>query len=229
MSLQAAEGIGTDEAPRERAEKHGVGVLSNAELWALILRTGLTGLPITQLTSRMMNEHDNSLMKLERRTRQERLGIQGIGMVKAIQIEAVYELAKRYFREGPEVKTTIRQSQDIYNYIREQIANLPHEEIWAIYLRNNNTVITRKQLTVGSSTASIFDIKSLMRYALLEKAEGIILCHNHPSGTLQPSVPDRDITRKTAEACKTLSMKFLDHLIVTPHGYYSFHDNGDIL
>ncbi len=227
--LQTAEGIGCDEAPRERAEKHGVEVLSNAELWALILRTGLTGLPITQLTARMMNEHDNSLMKLERRTRQERLALQGIGMVKAIQIEAVYEIAKRYFREGPDVRTRILSSKDIFNYMREQIGNLPHEEIWAIYLRNNNSVISRKHLTTGSSTASIFDIKALLRHALLEKADCLILCHNHPSGTLTPSQPDRNITKQTSDACKALSIRFIDHVIIGAHGYYSFHDNGDTI
>ena len=225
--LQVSEGKMPDEAPRERAERHGVGVLSNAELWAIILRTGLTGLPITALTAEMMTANDNSLMRLEQRTREERLEMQGIGMVKAIQIEAVYEIAKRYFSEGPVVTPQIARSQDIYNYMRTQIANLPHEEIWVIFLKRNNQVISRMKITSGSAVASIFDLKKVMRHALLEKAEGLILCHNHPSGNLKPSEPDRNITRQTINACRFMDINFLDHLIITAHGFYSFRDNGE--
>lgn len=225
--LRSAEGMALDEAPRERAEKHGVGVLSTAELWALILRTGMTGLPITTLTARMMNAHDNSLMKLERRTREERLELQGIGMVKAIQIEAVFELAKRYFREGPEVRTTITSSTDIFNYMRDRIGNLPHEEIWIILLRRNNTIISTKQITVGTATASLFDPKIIMRHALLEKAENMVMCHNHPSGSLKPSPQDRAITKQLKDACNTLAISLIDHVIISAHGFYSFHDNGE--
>ena len=224
--LQVSEGKMPDEAPRERAERHGVGVLSNAELWAIILRTGLTGLPITALTAEMMTANDNSLMRLEQRTREERLEMQGIGMVKAIQIEAVYEIAKRYFSEGPVVTAQIARSQDIYNYMRTQIANLPHEEIWVIFLKRNNQVISRMKITSGSAVASIFDLKKVMRHALLEKAEGLILCHNHPSGNLKPSPQDDMLTQKIKEAARLIDTRVHDHIIVTDGSYYSYNDEG---
>lgn len=217
-----------EEAPRERAERYGVGVLSNAELWALILRTGMPGLPITTMTVEMMKANDNSLMRLDRRTRAERLEMQGVGMVKAIQIEAVFEIAKRYFNEGPIVTERIRQSRDIYNLMRAQIGNLPHEEIWVLFLKRNNRVLSKMKITTGSSVASIFDIKKIMRHALLEQAEGLVMCHNHPSGTLVPSEPDRQITRQAQSACKALDIQFLDHVILTSHGYYSFQDSGEL-
>lgn len=226
--LQVSENSLVSEAPRERAEKYGVGVLSNAELWALILRTGMTGLPITTLTTNLMKANDDSLMKLERRSREERTALPGVGMVKAIQIEAVYEIAKRYFREGPEVTTTIRSSKDIFSYMRTDIGNLPHEEIWVILLKRNNQIIGKKRITIGSATHSVFDVKSIMRQALLEKAEALILCHNHPSGTLAPSLPDMEITQKTKDACKSLDINFLDHVIIASHGYYSFLDKGKL-
>ena len=225
--LQIAENSIFDEAPRERAEKHGVGVLSNSELWALILRTGMPGLPITTLTSRLMKANQNSLQMLARRTREELTVLQGVGMVKAIQVEAVFELARRYFREEASDKPVIRNSEDIYRHMVSIIGNLPHEEIWAIYLQRNNKIICERRITTGSGTASLFDVKKIMRYALTERAESMVLCHNHPSGNLLPSNQDKDITRRTREACRTMDITFLDHVIVTSHGYHSFSDNGE--
>ncbi len=226
--LQVAENSIFDEAPRERAEKHGVGVLTNSELWALILRTGMPGLPITTLTSNLMKANQNSLQMLARRNREELTVLDGVGMVKAIQVEAVFELARRYFREEALEKPVIRSSEDIYRHMVSIIGNLPHEEIWAIYLQRNNKIICERKITTGSGTASLFDVKKTLRNALTERAEAMVLCHNHPSGNLIPSPQDRDITRKTREACRALDIMFLDHLIVTSHGYYSFADKGDL-
>lgn len=215
-----------DSQPRERAIRHGCGILSLSELWAIILRTGAQGKPVTELCHDLMNANDGKMHRLERRTRRELLDVRGIGMTKAIQIEAVMELTRRYNRETLGDIITVRDASTVYEFMRERNANQPHEEMWAIYLNRRNAIIHSERLTAGTSTASLFDVRKLLKMALLENAEGIIICHNHPSGNLTPSAQDDNVTRQAAAACATLSLPLLDHVIVTADGYFSYRDNG---
>ncbi|MDE6793434.1 MAG: DNA repair protein RadC [Muribaculaceae bacterium] len=215
-----------DQQPREKAEKYGCGVLSVPELWALVLRTGLTGVPITELCRNLMKENDNSLHRLERRTRQELRGIKGIGPTKSVQVEAVMELIKRYCEEDIPLDTPITGSNHIFNRMKLKIGNLDHEEVWVLLLNRSNQVVKEICLTVGTSVASLFDVKKVIKYALLENAEGVILCHNHPSGGIEPSPQDRQITKELKNACDLMKLRMLDHLIVTSTRFFSFHDNG---
>ncbi|MDE6008414.1 MAG: DNA repair protein RadC [Muribaculaceae bacterium] len=215
-----------DQQPREKAEKYGCGVLSVPELWALVLRTGLTGVPITELCRNLMKENDNSLHRLERRTRQELRGIKGIGPTKSVQVEAVMELIKRYCEENIPLDTPITGSNHIFNRMKLKIGNLDHEEVWVLLLNRRNQVVKEICLTVGTSVASLFDVKKVIKYALLENAEGVILCHNHPSGGIEPSPQDRQITKELKNACDLMKLRMLDHLIVTSTRFFSFHDNG---
>ncbi|MDE5887612.1 MAG: DNA repair protein RadC [Muribaculaceae bacterium] len=215
-----------DQQPREKAEKYGCGVLSVPELWALVLRTGLTGVPITELCRNLMKENDNSLHRLERRTRQELRGIKGIGPTKSVQVEAVMELIKRYCEEDIPLDTPITGSNHIFNRMKLKIGNLDHEEVWVLLLNRRNQVVKEICLTVGTSVASLFDVKKVIKYALLENAEGVILCHNHPSGGIEPSPQDRQITKELKNACDLMKLRMLDHLIVTSTRFFSFHDNG---
>lgn len=215
-----------DDQPREKAEKYGCGVLSIPDLWALILRTGTPGNPITQLCRDIMAQNNNSLHTLERRTRQELRQIKGIGTTKSIQVEAVMELIKRYCHEEIPKEESITSSEQVYKYMRHEIGNSDHEEVWILLVNRMNKVIKRICLTKGTGTASLFDVKTAIKYALLENAEGIFLTHNHPSGNLRPSVPDDNITRELKKACDYMKLRMLDHVIVTANGYYSYHDNG---
>ncbi len=217
-----------DQQPREKAEKYGCGVLSVPELWALILRTGLTGLPITELCRNLMHQNDNSLHRLERRSRQELRSIKGIGNTKSVQVEAVMELIKRYCEEDIPLDEPITGSQQIFDRMKLKIGNLDHEEVWVLLLNRRNQVIKEICLTVGTSVASLFDVRKVIKMALLESAEGVILCHNHPSGGIQPSPQDRQITLELKKGCDFMKLRMLDHVIVTPTRFYSFHDNGVI-
>ena len=174
-----------EDQPRERAERLGCGALSVADLWALVLRTGSIGNPVTKLTRDMMAASNNRLTYLERRTRAELMQIKGLGKTKAIQVEAVMELIRRYNSEEPAELPSVMSSKDLYAVIKPRIAHLPHEEIRAI-----------------------------------------ALCHNHPSGTMRPSRQDDEITRRCLNACKLLEISMLDHIIVSPHAYYSYNDEG---
>lgn len=217
-----------EDQPREKAEKLGVEALSIADLWAIVLRTGLPGTPITTLTRNLMKRAGN-MHQLGRMNRAMIMETPGIGKVKAIQIEAVIELIRRYNIEELGEKPTVVSSKDLANIISPHIANLDHEEIWGIFLNRRNQVESIERFTTGSAVASIFDIKAVVRHALMCKCETMALCHNHPSGNLLPSPQDDNITRRLNEACKLFEIRLLDHVIVTAAGYYSYADSSSIL
>lgn len=217
-----------DDQPRERAMKYGIGSLSTPDLWALILRTGLRGKPITELCRDLMRDNNNSLFTLERRTRAEIMTTPGIGETKGLQVEAVMELIRRYNREAPTKKTIIRSSGDIYSYMRPTIGNLAHEEIWILLLNRRNEIIGERRITTGSSVASVFDLKKILRELILSGCEGVVLCHNHPSGNNRPSPQDDNITKMLKEGCHTIDIRMLDHLILTSSEYFSYSDNGKL-
>ncbi|MBD5189944.1 MAG: DNA repair protein RadC [Bacteroidales bacterium] len=215
-----------DDQPRERALRYGISTLSTADLWALILRTGLPGKPITQLCRDLMRDNEQSLFKLERKSLKEIMTTKGIGQTKGLQILAAMEITRRYNREKVGEKYVITSSQAIYDLMRSEIGNLSHEEIWAIYLGRRNDVILKKRISTGSATASIFDVKSILKEALLIEAQGLALVHNHPSGNLVPSGPDDQITRKMKEGAQIMDFRMVDHLIISASGFYSYYDSG---
>ena len=217
-----------DERPRERAINHGIGSLTTAELLAIILRTGQPGLPITDLCRQLMEDNDNSLIRLTRRSRKELMLTKGIGDAKALQLEAMVEVMHRYQHEvtHKECGIIIKNYTDIERRMRPHIANLDHEEVWIMLLNRRNEVIKEFRLTSGSSIASVFDTKMIIKRALLEDAQGIVMCHNHPSGNLHPSIQDDNITRKLSEACKAMDLRFIDHVILSIGGCYSYADKG---
>lgn len=214
-----------DEQPREKAIQHGMSALSVPELLAVILGSGIKGCNVVELCRTIMRDSNNSLLDLERKEIEEIQLTRGLGPVKALKIKAAMELIKRYKEEKRE-KTQIRSSADIYESIKHEIANLDHEEIWIIYLDRANHIIRCVQHSKGVSTASVFDVKKALRKALFLDAQGLIMCHNHPSGQLVPSPQDDTITRKCAEASRQMDLRFLDHLIITTSGYYSYSDQG---
>lgn len=215
-----------EDQPRERAERYGVGVLPTTDLWAIVLRTGVPGTPITQLCRDLMRTAGGTMRGLEQTPREILMQSKGIGMTKAIQIEAVLELIRRYNLEQLPERPVIKSSQDTFNIMSPHIGNLDHEEIWVLFLNQRNEVIEKRRFTVGSATASIFDAKSILRRALLVKAQALIMTHNHPSGNLQPSPQDDMITRRLYEGAKYLDLRMLDHIIVAHSGFYSYHDQG---
>lgn len=220
----------SDERPRERAMKYGIGTLTTPELLAIVLRTGQPGLPITELCRQLMRDNGNSLLRLERRTHKELMLTDGIGDAKALQIEAMMELMRRHTAEATGIGNSkvykISTSDHIHRRMRTRIANLDHEEVWAMLLNKRNEVITEFRVTSGGLTASLFDVRIILKRALLEGATSIVMCHNHPSGNLQPSIQDDHITHLLYNACRTLDLRLLDHLIISVGGYYSYSDEG---
>ncbi len=221
-----------DERPQERALTYGIQSLTTAELLALILRVGQPGMPITDLCRQLMKDNENSLLTLERRSREELMLTKGIGKTRALQVEAIMEIMRRYQRESIDRSSgktkRITSSKDIHERMRYRIANLDHEEIWVILLNNKNDVIKEFRATSGSAIASVFDSKMIIKRALLENATALAMCHNHPSGNLLSSAQDDQITRKLRDACRSMDIRMVDHVIVTPYGYYSYADEGKL-
>lgn len=218
-----------DEKPRERALKYGIGSLSTVDLFAIILRVGAQGYPITQLCRDMLKANDNKLLNLERRSLAELCKIKGLGPAKGLQVAAVMEIVRRYSHEKLGERVVITDSTVLYELMRPEIGNLSHEEMWAILLNRKNEVIGRVCLTRGGTTATVFDLKMMLREALLNGAEGVAICHNHPSGNRRPSGQDDNVTRRFKDGCKMMDLTCLDHLIITTDGYYSYRDESSII
>lgn len=223
----------SDERPRERAMKYGIGTLTTPELLAIVIRTGQHGMPITELCRQLMRDNDNSLLRLERRSRHELMLTKGIGTAKALQIEAMMELMRRHTSEVTEASVkkivAITSSKQIQEHLRPRIANLDHEEVWALLLNRRNEVITEFRVTSGGLSSSVFDVRMIVKRALLEDASGVVMCHNHPSGTLRPSPQDDSITHTLYNACQLLNIRLLDHVIITVGGHYSYNDEGRLV
>lgn len=217
-----------DEQPREKALKYGIHTLTTSELWALILRTGIPGRPITRICSELMRVCNGRLLELERLDSSVIEQVPGFGPAKMLQMKAVFELSKRYIDERPRERKLIQGPNSIYEEMRYEIGNLSHEEIWALFLNQKNELMAKQRITQGSAIASVFDLKKVIKMALLLDAQAVVMCHNHPSGNLLPSPQDEDITRRLQAACKTMELRLLDHLIVTSGGFYSFRDHGKI-
>lgn len=217
-----------DDRPREKAARYGIQSLNNAELLAIILRAGIPGHPITEIARELMKQNDNKFLNLQRMSDEQLKTIPGIGPVKILELRVIMEIMARYHNETLGQRPRIKMSKDIYDVFRHVNANSPHEEMWALFLDHGNKVLGKFQVSVGSAKATLFDVKKILKEALLRSAEGVALCHNHPSGVLTPSGPDQAITDAFANACRTMDLRFLDHIIISTEGYYSFSDEGKL-
>ncbi|MCB9320589.1 MAG: DNA repair protein RadC [Lewinellaceae bacterium] len=204
----------------------GAAALSNAELIAILLGSGLQGITAVDLAKQLLGDHHNRLEALGKATLQELMQYKGIGEAKAITIAAALELGRRRQREEPTQRTAIHNSQDAYQCILSYFQDLDHERLMVMYLNTAAQVITVDTVFIGGLASTVVDVRIVFKKALDHRATSMIVAHNHPSGNLQPSQEDRRITRQLVEAGKVLSIPVRDHLIVTGRGYFSFADEG---
>ncbi|PRP65714.1 RadC family protein [Nonlabens agnitus] len=211
--------------PREKLLQQGSRSLTDAELLAILLGSGTVSMSAVELSRNILSDAGQSLQQLGKKTLKELMVHKGIGEAKAITIAAAMELGRRRAMEMPTQVVKITCSQDAFKVLQPIIGELPHEEFWVLLLDNSNKVLEKHQVSKGGITATHVDHRLLFKQAIAAGAVAIIIAHNHPSGTLKPSKPDQDITRKIKTAGDTLDIKVLDHLIVTQENYYSFADN----
>jgi DNA repair protein RadC len=215
-----------DDKPREKLMLKGKSALSDAELIAILISSGSRNESAVELSKRILKSVNNNLNALGKLTISQLMDFKGIGEAKAISIIAALELGRRRRTEDAVELIKITSSKMIFEIMQPIIGELAHEEFWIVYLNNSNKIISKSQLSKGGITGTLVDVRLVFKNAFEMGATGLILCHNHPSGTLVPSDADKQITKKLKIAGDSLEIKVLDHLIVTETNYYSFVDEG---
>lgn len=216
-----------EDRPREKLMAKGAQALSNAELLAILIGSGNDEDSAVGLMQKVLAAYGNSLDRVGRLSVDELCRFKGIGPAKAITILASCELGRRRAVEQPERKQ-IRSAAQAYDYFYPLMRDLPVEECHVLLLNQSSTVIDSVRIGMGGLTETVVDVRIIMREALLKRATALILCHNHPSGNLHPSIHDDRLTRQVHEASKLLNIKLLDHVIFTDGGYYSYADEGKL-
>lgn len=215
-----------DDRPREKLLAKGKTALSDAELIAILIGSGNRQESAVALSKRILQSVNGNLNELAKLSVEQLMQFKGIGEAKAISIITALELGKRRQLEIALEKPKITSSKDAFHLMQPVIGDLEHEEFWVLFLNNSNKVLAKHQVSKGGLTATVVDVRLLFKRALEMASVGIIVCHNHPSGKLNPSIADKDLTQKINQAGVTLDIKLLDHLIVTEKAYFSFADEG---
>ena len=215
-----------DDRPREKLLAKGKIALSDAELIAILIGSGNREESAVALSKRILKEVNGNINELAKLSVKKLTVFKGIGDAKAISIITALELGKRRQLEAALEKPKIGSSKDVANLMQPILGDLEHEEFWVLFLNNSNKVVAKSQISKGGLTATIVDIRLVFKSALELASVGIIVCHNHPSGKLQPSGADKQLTQKIKEAGTILDIKLLDHLIITEKAYFSFADEN---
>lgn len=215
-----------DERPREKLQQNGKQHLSNSELLGILLATGTKNKSAVDLGREVLHLAENDLNKLAGLSVNDLCQVEGIGLAKAITIISAMELGGRRKAQTISASLKITSSSDAYHYIGHKLADNSHEEFWVIFLNRANNILSSKCISKGGFSQTVVDPKMVFKSALEAKASALILCHNHPSGNLNPSQADISLTDKIKSAGKLLDLQVLDHLIVTSNAYFSFADDG---
>lgn len=218
-----------DDRPREKMLAQGAEALSKAELLAILIGSGIPGVSAVDLMRHILDDHGNSLKRLGRCNVADLCKYKGMGPAKALTILAACQLAQTRLQESVQDRKKITCSQDIYEYFLPLMQDLQHEECHVLLMRQNMTVIGQKTLSKGGLTYSAFDVRMMLKEAILADATLVALCHNHPSGNLKPSKMDDDMTRVAFDSCKTMQLRLVDHIILTDGNFYSYSDNQRII
>ena len=215
-----------DDRPREKLLFKGKKSLSDAELIAILIGSGNKQENAVDLAKRILSFTNNNLNELAKLSVNDLTQFKGIGEAKAVAIITALELGRRRRLEEALLRPKITSSKKAFDIMQPIIGELKHEEFWVLYLNNSNKIIYKNQLSSGGITGTLVDVRMLFKKALEFSAVAIILCHNHPSGSLKPSKSDIDLTKKIQEGGKSLDIKILDHLLITEKAYFSFADSN---
>lgn len=217
-----------EDRPRERLMAHGAEALSTAELIAILIGSGTTKESAVTLMQRVMKDCNNSLANLCRMSMQQLMQYPGIGQAKAITILAACELARRRETEEPQKRKVMDNAQKIYDHLWPKMRDLDVEESYLLLMNQRLALMDTIRLSHGGITETAMDVRIIMKHAILAGATVIAIAHNHPSGNLRPSRDDDNVTRKVKDACTTMRLHLLDHVIVTDGNYYSYAENGKL-
>ncbi len=217
-----------DDQPREKMMAKGKAALSNAELLAILLRTGDIGKSAVELSRSILDSVGNNLIALSNLTLDDLMRHKGIGEAKAITVMAALELGKRRRAAEASLPAEVKDSKDSFERFLPYIDDMRQEHFLVLYLNQSNHALKVECISSGGTTRVIADPKIIFKNALNLGATCIILGHNHPSGNPRPSNDDRHLTQKLIAAGKLLDIAVLDHIIIGNERYYSFRDHGEM-
>jgi len=215
-----------DDRPREKLIAKGKQALSDAELIAILIASGSKNESAVQLSQRILSTHKNNIHELAKLSINDLKKFKGIGEAKAIAIIAALELGRRRKEIDAPKQDVIKTSKDAYTHIASKLSDLPHEEFWILLLNRSNKIIKTEFIGRGGVSGTVADVRVILKSAVEHLASSIVLAHNHPSGNLQPSKEDINLTQKIKQGAAIFDVNVVDHIIVGDANYYSFADEG---
>ena len=218
--------LAKEDRPREKMLLKGVATLSDAELIAILISTGNQNQTAVQLAQIILSSVENNLNILGKLPINELMNHKGIGEAKAITIAAAMELGRRRSVTDPPKRDSVHSSNDAFSIFYPVLCDLFHEELWIALTNNAGKVIEKIKISQGGVGETSGDLQIILKAAIKTMCHGIILCHNHPSGNLQPSPQDDMLTFRLGKAAQLLDIKILDHIIISDKSYYSYADEG---
>ncbi|MBR8535006.1 DNA repair protein RadC [Carboxylicivirga sediminis] len=218
-----------EDRPREKLISKGLASLSDAELLAILIGSGSARESAVELSKKILRDCKNNLHTLGKKSVNDlKTGYHGIGEAKAISIVASLELGRRRKLQETETRPKISCSKDVSNIFQPILGDIHHEEFWVLMLNRSNQVIAKNKVSQGGLSGTVIDVRLILKSAIDHLASSIVLCHNHPSGNVQPSDADTKVTKKMSEAGRIMDIPVLDHIIVTDGSYFSYADEGMI-
>ena len=215
-----------EDRPREKLLSKGLKSLTDTELLAILIGSGQKNESAVEIAKKVLNLAQNNLNELGKLSIKDFKTVKGIGEAKAITLISALELGRRRKSSESRVKYKIGSSNDAFLYMRPFLEDLSYEEFWVIYMNRSNRVIDQLKISQGGISGTVIDVRIILKHGIEKLASTLIICHNHPSGNLQPSKSDIQITTKLKEAAKFHDIDVLDHLIISDSLYYSFADEG---
>jgi len=219
-------GWAKNDQPREKLLRKTPESLSDSELLAILIQSGTPESSAVELGEKVLKKVQHNLQKLSKVTVRDLMEIKGIGEAKAIIIVAALELGRRRQAILPVHRILVKSSREVVHYLQAALRNLRHEVFAVLYLNSAGKILHFGIISQGGITGTIVDPRLIFKKALEEEAVSLILCHNHPSGSLIPSKADKELTAKIKEGAAYFDIKVLDHIIVSEEGHFSFADEG---
>ena len=216
--------LALEDRPREKLLLKGVTSLSDAELLAILVRSGNQKETAVQIAQRILSSISNNLSELGKLSVTELMEFNGIGKANALTITAAMELARRKSVSKPVDRELISCSRDAYRVFYPFLCDLKHEELWIALTNNAGKVVEKVKISQGGTGNTAADIPQILKPVVHKLCSGIILCHNHPSGNIQPSREDDVLTSNLKKAAELMNIKLLDHIILYDETYYSYAD-----
>jgi DNA repair protein RadC len=213
-----------EDRPREKLLAKGIKSLSDTELLAILIRTGQQNESAVEIARKILLLVNNNLSELGKLSVKDLEKVKGIGEAKAITLIAALELGRRRKLSEIQQKQKISGSRDAFEYVQSFVEDLSYEEFWVLYLNRSHRIIDQVKISQGGVSGTVIDVRIILKHAIEKLASSIIISHNHPSGNLEPSHADIQITKKIKQAADFHDIQVLDHIIIGDQQYYSFAD-----